>query len=40
VHYDGRRLQPHQPQVLRSRSFLVIANIEFFVEIRNQDDQD
>ena len=40
VHYDGRRLQPHQPEPLRPRSFLVIGNIEFFVEIRTQNDQD
>jgi pSer/pThr/pTyr-binding forkhead associated (FHA) protein len=40
VHCDGRRLQPHQPEPLRPRSFLVIGNIEFFVEIRTQNDQD
>lgn len=34
VDYNGRRLQPHQPEPLRSGSFLVIGNIEFFVEIR------
>jgi len=35
VDYDGRRLQPHQPEPLRPRSFLVIGNIEFFVEIQS-----
>jgi hypothetical protein len=40
VDYDGRRLQPHQPEPLRPRSFLLIGNIEFFVEIRTQNDQD
>jgi hypothetical protein len=40
VDYDGRRLQPHQLQLLRPLSFLVIGNIEFFVEIRSQSSVD
>jgi hypothetical protein len=40
VDYDGRRIQPYQPQPLRSRSFLVIGNIEFFVEIRSHSSVD
>jgi hypothetical protein len=40
VDYEGKRIQPYQPQPLRSRSFLVIGNIEFFVEIRRQSSVD
>jgi len=40
VKYENKLLPPHQPQPLRPRSFLVIGNIEFFVEIRTQNDQD
>jgi|FaiFalDrversion2_1042247.scaffolds.fasta_scaffold01698_4 hypothetical protein len=40
VDYEGKRIQPYQPQPLRSRSFLVIGNIEFFVEIRGHSSVD
>jgi hypothetical protein len=35
VYYEGKRIQPYQPQPLKSHSFLVIGNIEFFVEIQS-----
>ncbi len=38
--YNNTLLTPNQPQVLADKSFLQIANIEFYVEIRRPKEED
>lgn len=33
--YNNQVLEPHKPQVLKDKSFLVIGNIEFYIEIKD-----
>jgi pSer/pThr/pTyr-binding forkhead associated (FHA) protein len=40
VKYENKLLAPYQPHPLRPRSFLVIGNVEFFVEIPAENDPD